>query len=301
MITSLTNQKIKNVVKLMTSTKERRQNHAYVIEGLNLFSEAPFNKIRRIFMTRDGYEKAVRIRPELGKIVIDAPMQNLHGPDCELVSDDVFKKMSDTATPQGILCVMDMPDFSLKELIRSQKSYTGVSSASSLRRYENNSRPSSFTCPDDTDDRLILVLEGIQDPGNLGTMLRTGEAAGVSFILADKQTVDLYSPKAIRSTMGAIFRTPVIYTDDLTASLKELKSLGVNIYAAHLEGRHDYWSERYNKKTAFLIGNEGNGLSDEISSMADSLIRIPMEGEVESLNAAIAASLLMFEYKRQFR
>lgn len=287
MITSLTNQKIKNVVKLMTSTKERRQNHAYVIEGLNLFSEAPFNKIRRIFMTRDGYEKAVRIRPELGKIVIDAPMQNLHGPDCELVADDVFKKMSDTATPQGILCVMDMPDFSLHELITSIPSSKG--------RYENIARA------DITDERLILVLEGIQDPGNLGTMLRTGEAAGVSFILADKQTVDLYSPKAIRSTMGAIFRTPVIYTDDLTASLKELKSLGVNIYAAHLEGRHDYWSERYNKKTAFLIGNEGNGLSDEISSMADSLIRIPMEGEVESLNAAIAASLLMFEYKRQFR
>lgn len=287
MITSLTNQKIKNVVKLMTSTKERRQNHAYVIEGLNLFSEAPFNKIRRIFMTRDGYEKAVRIRPELGKIVIDAPMQNLHGPDCELVADDVFKKMSDTATPQGILCVMDMPDFSLRELITSIPASKG--------RYENTARA------DITDERLILVLEGIQDPGNLGTMLRTGEAAGVSFILADKQTVDLYSPKAIRSTMGAIFRTPVIYADDLTASLKELKSLGVNIYAAHLEGRHDYWSERYNKKTAFLIGNEGNGLSDEISSMADSLIRIPMEGEVESLNAAIAASLLMFEYKRQFR
>lgn len=279
MITSLANQKIKNVVKLMTQTRERRMQHAYVIEGLNLFSEAPFNKIRQIFMTKDGYNKAKQVRPEIGSLVIDGPMQNLHGPDCELVSDDVFKKMSDTATPQGILCVMEMPDFSLRELVHGL----------------HNSKDSS------TRSGLILVLEGIQDPGNLGTMLRTGEAAGVSFILADKQTVDLYSPKVIRSTMGAIFRTPVIYTDDLAGSIKELKSLGVNVYAAHLEGRRDYWSERYNQKTAFLIGNEGNGLSDEIASIADTLIKIPMKGSVESLNAAIAASLLMFEYARQYR
>lgn len=269
MITSLTNQKIKNVVKLMTQTRERRETHSYVIEGLNLFSEVPFNKVRQIFMTRAGYEKARAIRPELASMVIDGPMQNLHGPDCELVSDDVFKKMSDTATPQGILCVVDMPDYTLNELVKG--------------------------------NQLILVLEGIQDPGNLGTMLRTGEGAGVSFILADKQTVDLYSPKVIRSTMGAIFRTPVIYTDDLPASIKELKRLGVSIYAAHLEGRREYWSERYNNKTAFLIGNEGNGLSDEIASYADALIRIPMKGAVESLNAAVAASLLMYEFSRQYR
>lgn len=277
MITSLSNPKIKSVAKLLTQTRERRLMHAYVIEGFNLFSEAPFNKIRQIFMTKDGYEKALKIRPQLGTLVIDGPMQNLGGPDCELVSDDVFRKLSDTVNPQGILCVMEMPDYTLCELIRPRTA---------------NSRES--------ENRLILVLEGIQDPGNLGTMLRTGEAAGVSFILADKQTVDLYNPKVIRSTMGAIFRTPVIYTDDLAASIKELKSLGVSVYAAHLEGRRDYWSERYNKKTAFLIGNEGNGLSDEIASLSDTLIRIPMEGSVESLNAAIAASLLMYEYSRQY-
>lgn len=274
MITSLTNQKIKNIAKLMNQSRERRLMHAYVIEGFNLFSEAPFNKMRQILMTKDGYEKAKKIRPELGSLVIDGPMQNLAGPDCELVSDEVFKKLSDTVSPQGILCVMEMPEYSLKNLISSK----------------SNSN----------DERLILVLEGIQDPGNMGTMLRTGEAAGVSFILADRQTVDIYNPKVIRSTMGAIFRTPVIYTDNLYESVKELKSLGVGIYAAHLEGRRNYWSERYNKKTAFLIGNEGNGLSDEIASMSDTLIRIPMEGSVESLNAAVAASLLMYEYSRQY-
>lgn len=281
MITSLTNQKIKNIAKLMTQSRERRLMHAYVIEGFNLFSEAPFNKIRQILMTKEGYEKAKKIRPELGSLVIDGPMQNLNGPDCELVSDEVYRKLSDTATPQGILCVMEMPNYSLKELIAQ----TGNANLGRSNR----------------DNHLILVLEGIQDPGNLGTMLRTGEAAGVSFILADRQTVDLYNPKVIRSTMGAIFRTPVIYTDNLQASVKELKSLGVTVYAAHLEGRRDFWSERYNKKTAFLIGNEGNGLSDEIASLSDTLIRIPMEGSVESLNAAIAASLLMYEYSRQYR
>ncbi len=275
MITSTGNPRIRNVVQLMTSAKTRREQKSYVIEGLKLFEEAPVEQMRQVFLTEAALEKARQIRPEVAGWVMNAPMLNLRGPACELVSDEVFKRMSDTRTPQGVLCVMTMPEQSMTELINK----------TCRERLEEN--------------KLILVLEGIQDPGNLGTMLRTAEAAGVSFLLADRQTADLYNPKVIRSTMGAIYRIPVIYTEHLSASLNELKAAGVRLGAAHLKGKRSYWSEVFPKKTAILIGNEGSGLSDEVTRLADFLVKIPMQGEVESLNAAIAAGLLMYEYRRQ--
>ncbi|MBQ7581719.1 MAG: RNA methyltransferase [Lachnospiraceae bacterium] len=269
MITSLTNQKIKNVTALLTSTRQRREQNAYVIEGVKAFMEAPADKIRQVFLTQEGYEKIRQKRPEIASLVTDGTMQNLKGPVCELVSDEVFARMSDTKTPQGVLCVMSMPDWSVETLLNKKE------------------------------DLLVLVLEGIQDPGNLGTMVRSAEAAGAAFILADLQTADLYSPKVIRATMGAIFRVPVVYTEDLKKALRRLNSYGVQLCAAHLRGRQDYWDMQYSRKTAFLIGNEGNGLSDDITGLSDRLVRIPMDGEVESLNASVAASLLLYEWKRQ--
>jgi TrmH family RNA methyltransferase len=130
-------------------------------------------------------------------------------------------------------------------------------------------------------------------------MMRAGEGAGITGILMNHTTVDLYNPKTIRSTMGSVYRVPYVVTGDLFASLRELKEAGVTLYAAHLDGTMDYDEASYRGNTAFLIGNEGNGLSDEICRMADVLVRIPMEGQVESLNAAIAATLLAYEAKRQ--
>ncbi|MBR3644663.1 MAG: RNA methyltransferase [Parasporobacterium sp.] len=269
MITSITNQKIKNVTALLTSTRLRREQNAYVIEGVKAFMEAPASQIRQVFLTQDGYEKIRVKRPEIASLVTDGTMQNLKGPICELVSDEVFARMSDTKTPQGVLCVMSMPQWSARTLLEER------------------------------DDVLVLVLEGIQDPGNLGTMIRSAEAAGVTMVLADLQTADLYGPKVVRSTMGAIFRVPVIYSDNLEKSLRRLKTYGVQLFAAHLQAKQDYWGTNYSRKCAFLIGNEGNGLSDEITALADRLVRIPMDGEVESLNASVAASLLLYEWKRQ--
>lgn len=272
MITSFANQKIKNVTQLLTSTRQRREQRLYVIEGVKLFMEAPAAQIRQVFLTQEGYEKIRRARPEIASLVTDGMMQNLKGPACELVSDEVFARMSDTKTPQGVLCVMAMPEYSL----------------------------SSLFDPDD-DELLILALEEIQDPGNLGTLIRTAEAAGASFIVADYKSADLYNPKVIRSTMGAIFRLPVLYTEDLTRTLMRLRSKGVKLCAAHLKGRQDLWETRYGDKTCFMIGNEGNGLSDEITSLSDCMVRIPMEGKTESLNASVAASLLLYEWKRQHK
>lgn len=267
MITSVTNNKIKNAVKLLTSAKLRREKGLFVAEGRKMFVEACKylkDNISEVFVS-EKYSEILNnnITDELNKSVTD----NLSKINYEVLSDTVFKKLSDTVTPQGIITIVKCPVYDFHKLIvRSEES-----------------------------ELKILVLESIQDPGNLGTMVRTAEAAGVKFILADKNTVDIYNPKVIRSTMGSIYRVPVIYTDNLLRDIELLKDEDVKIYAAHLKGKNSYKEETYYKRRAFLIGNEGNGLSDDISNSADVLIKIPMKGQVESLNAAIAASLLMFE------
>lgn len=188
----------------------------------------------------------------------------------ELVSDAVFKAVSDTQTPQGILCLVEQPSYELSDLMQGEKTH-------------------------------LLILEGIQDPGNLGTMLRTGEGAGITGVIMNRTTVDLFNPKTIRSTMGSIYRMPYVVTDDLAGTVRGLKADGVKVYAAHLKGKMQYDEPDYTGASAFLIGNEGNGLTDEIADLADTYIRIPMCGQVESLNAAISATLLMYEANRQRR
>ena len=164
-------------------------------------------------------------------------------------------------------------------------------------------------CVKEKNDRFIqeaevmsdTVFAHVSDPGNLGTIFRTAEAAGATGIVLSKDCVDLYNPKVIRSTMGAIFRIPFIYTDDLKGTIDELKREGITVYAAHLKGENSYDMEDYKTACAFLIGNEGNGLTEETAACADRKILIPMEGGAESLNAAVASAVLMFEAGRQRR
>ena len=185
------------------------------------------------------------------------------------VTDDVMKSMSDTQTPQGILCVVKQPSCVIEDIMGNKKSH------------------------------LLLVLEGLQDPGNLGTIFRTSEAAGVTGIIMSRDTVDIYNPKTIRSTMGSIYRVPFIYSEDLYTDLDKLRTHGISVYAAYLTGSVSYDKCDYRSDTAFLIGNEGNGLSDKALSHSDTRVRIPMEGSVESLNAAVSAAVLMYEAHRQ--
>lgn len=189
----------------------------------------------------------------------------------DVVKDSVFVDMCDTKTPQGILAVAKQPAYKWNDLIP-----------------EN--RPA-----------LLLILDTIQDPGNLGTMMRAGEGAGITGILMTKDTVDMYNPKTIRATMGSLFRIPFLYTDNIVQDLLQLKKQGIQLYAAHLKGTASYDTFIYKTSCGFLIGNEANGLSKEVADMADTYIRIPMEGKVESLNAAIASCILMYEAARQRR
>ena len=197
----------------------------------------------------------------------------LKGKKFDVVSDSIFETLSDTKTPQGILAIVKRLNYTMNDLMQ----------------VKNQKAPH------------LVVLDNLQDPGNLGTIFRTAEAAGVTGILLSKDCVDVYNPKVIRSTMGAVFRMPFLYVEDLPEKIKELQKKSIKTYAAHLRGENAYDEEDYTTGCAFLIGNEGNGLRDEVADCADCLIRIPMEGEAESLNAAVAAAVLMFEAGRQRR
>lgn len=255
MITSTSNQQVKNLIQLKKKSKARKEQRLFLVEGIRMFGEAPKELIKKIYVSETFFNRHKDM---------------LKDRKYEIFSDQVFDYVSDTKTPQGILCVLQQPFWSLEDMT-------------------------------DTGVPCLLVLEGIQDPGNLGTMFRSGEGAGISGILMDSGTVDLFNPKTIRSTMGSIYRVPFLQTDDLQSVLGELKNRGIMICAAHLEGSCCYDEPDYRKPCAFLIGNEGNGLTEETAALADTRIRIPMEGMLESLNAAVAASLLMYEAGRQRR
>lgn len=186
----------------------------------------------------------------------------------ELISDAVCRHLSDTRTPQGVTALVKKQETPLEEI---------------LARDENP---------------CLFLLENLQDPGNMGTILRTSEGAGVSGIIINRESVDPYNPKVIRSTMGAIFRMPFVVVDDFEDVLRRLKEEGVRTFAAHLDGE-DFYRQDYRGGCAFFIGNEGNGLSENLAARADGRIRIPMKGQVESLNAAVAATVLMYETLRQ--
>ena len=148
---------------------------------------------------------------------------------------------------------------------------------------------------------LFVLLENLQDPGNLGTILRTAEGAGVTGVILSRDCVDIYNPKVIRSTMGSVYRVPHFYADDFHEVIDGLKETGVTVYAAALESGEIYDTYSYVEGSAFIIGNEGNGLRPETVAKAGKSCYLPMEGRVESLNASVAASVLMYEAYRQRR
>lgn len=280
MITSTSNQQMKNLTLLMKKAKARNEQGVFVAEGRKMFLEAPVEWVKQVYVSESFYGTCTQgnmqdcmesCTPKHGEEKLNRKvLERLNETGYEIVSDNVFKSVSDTQTPQGILCVIKKPEYALEEMLKGEQTH-------------------------------LLILESIQNPGNLGTMVRTGEGAGITGVIMNQTTVDLFNPKTIRSTMGSIYRVPFFVTKDLPGTISSLKEQQVNVYAAHLKGMLSYDEPDYKKKTAFLIGNEGNGLSDEIADLADTYIKIPMQGQVESLNAAISASLLMYETGRQRR
>lgn len=258
MITSTSNQQVKNLVQLQKKGKARREQGLFIVEGIRMFAEIPDTWIQQIYVSES---------------FLSANPDKLLGKDYEVLADKVFEYVSDTKTPQGVLGVVKMPAYTREDLLKSE----------------------------DGRSPMVLLMENIQDPGNLGTMFRSGEGAGVTGIIMDKTTVDIFHPKTVRSTMGGIYRVPFVIVDDIRDGIRFLQENGISVYAAHLQGSVCYDEPDYMAGCGFLIGNEGNGLTEETAQMADRYIRIPMGGQLESLNAAVAASLLMYEANRQRR
>lgn len=264
MITSLTNAKIKTLVLLRTKAKVRNNERLMVAEGFRIFEEAPVKLIREIYIEENALMK---LSPSAKAKVNECKARGVF---TETVSREVMLKASDTDSPQGIIFTLSQPHYSVKDII-------------------SNVPPK--------DKGNILILENIQDPGNLGTMMRTAEAAGVSGVILSKDCVDIFNPKTVRSTMGALFRVPFVYSEDLKKDIETLKKNKVTIYAAALDAKDDYDKIAYEGRSGILIGNEGNGLSKEMVDISDTHVIIPMSGQIESLNAAVAAALLLYRAK----
>lgn len=244
-------------IRKLKEKKYRDFNNEFIVEGIKMIREA----IK---------EKAV-----IKKIIICEENANDGGIDykllyeiakyeCVYVSKKIFELISNVQNPQGILGV-----------IQKKNQEKGI----------------------DYKEEIITVLDGIQDPGNLGTILRTIDSVGLKQVIVSKETADAFNPKVVRSTMGAIFRVNIIESDNLLETLKELKKHKYKIMATSLETDHTIYDVNYLKK-AIVIGNEANGVSKEILEFADEKIKIPMFGKTESLNASVATAIILYEYVR---
>lgn len=257
LISSMNNPQIKNLALLQRKAKARKEQGLFIVEGIKMLEEAKDSGLLvKVYISESFYQE----KSHTLKLLRDL--------EYEIVTDAVFKLVTDTMTPQGIMGTVKVPLYSMDGLI-------------------------------DQNNGFLLILEDIRDPGNLGTIIRTAEGAGVTGVILNKSCADILQPKVVRSTMGSIYRVPYYEARDFIGFLENLKTKGFKLYAAHLSGVPYDADGSFQGKCGLLIGNEAGGLSTEAASLADILIKIPMAGKVESLNAAIAAAILMYEAARQ--
>ena len=252
-ITSKENAKLKAAAKLLQSKKERKAAGAFVAEGKRLCLDAFYSgqKPLRIFVT-EGLMEQEATQQELAPLLQAAP-------ECYLIPDALAHRLSDTQSPQGLFCVFEILDNSCR-----------------LATIKKN---------------RLVILSSLQDPGNIGTIIRTCEAFGVDMVLMSDDCPDLYAPKTLRATMGGIFRLPVQRCSDLKEEILSLRHQGVQVYAAALH-------RDFAQPSAIVIGNEGSGLTDSIIEACTAPMIIPMAGRAESLNAAVAATVAVWEMCR---
>lgn len=248
----------------------------------NLFKKVKKLKERR-FRDKEGLfiiegfrliEEAIKAKMEIEDIIISKDYEQkfeeflLNNIDLNkksyFLSNNLFMQVASTENPQGIIAVVKKKN--------NQKNLKGD---------------------------FYLICDKVQDPGNLGTIIRTAHAAGVNGIILTKGTVDIYNDKTIRSTMGSIFYIPIYYDDENHSIIRELKKDGFSLVATSLAESKNFFEENLKGKTILAVGNEGNGISNELFELADKKVKIPMPGGAESLNVSIATSIILFEKVRQ--
>lgn len=245
-------------IRKLKDKKYRDIHKKYIIEGTKLIEEALEEGAN--IDTVVVCEECVKDNTLDQKLLYEIAKHN-----CIYVPEKIFGLVTDVTNPQGILAVID-------------KKYTEDSI--------------------DYNQDIIVILDGIQDPGNLGTILRTVDSVGLNQIIVSSKTADAYNPKVVRSTMGAIFRVKIIESENLVQTIKNLKKRKFKILATSLQTNESIYDIDY-KKIVLVIGNEANGVSDEILENADIKAKIPMLGKTESLNASVATSVILYEYVRQ--
>ncbi len=267
-IESSDNSRIRLVRKLGTR-KGRTAEGRFVIEGLNLCREAVLRSLDIDFiMIPDDWKESGGQDDISGLRAFISECIGSDGLTVCMVPAKLFAGLTDAGTGIGIVAVLKMPE-------------NDLTSVSGLAPGAN-----------------ILVLDRIQDPGNIGTMIRTAVAAGYGMILATKGTADIYSPKVLRATAGMIFEIPFAYVRDAGELREVLSRSGKRVAVTDPAGGRPYYEEDLSRDTALVIGNEGNGVSDEVMALADLKVTLPMKGSIESLNAAVSAAILMYEAVR---
>ena len=264
-ITSVSGNRIKRLKKLIDKPRLRREEGCFVAEGVRIVSETPPERIRELYVTEALMKEAEDTDNPCYRLLSSVSEDRIF-----TVTEEVYRKLSDTITPQGILAVVSM------EMAEPADIY-------------GSGTP------------LVLVLCDIQDPGNLGTMIRTSEGAGLSGVIMSRGCADIYSPKVVRATMGSLYRVRYAVAEDIKKTLTEMKDSGIELLGAELSGSVSYDDVDYNVPCAVLIGNEGTGLDPDILGLCDQRIRIPMEGKLDSLNAGISAAVITYEAARQRR
>jgi TrmH family RNA methyltransferase len=265
----LSKARLKELGKLKTK-KERAAQGKFLIEGLRLCEEAAASSwtIESALFARSFGEKARE----------KALLQGLHslGVELILVKSQDLARLSDTVTAQGIVCVVKT----------KQRSFDDLWTKDRLGALKN---------------RVILALDGISDPGNVGTLIRTADAFGAAAVLLSSDTVELYNPKVIRSTMGSLFHLPVFDETDLEKTIPQMKRMGFRILGTHVTQGKSADQVRPSRKTCLSIGSEAEGLSRRLIELSDEVIHIPSPGKAESLNVAVAGGILLYEITRKLK
>ncbi len=245
-------------IKKLKDKKHRDESNEYIIEGVKLI------------------EEAVKENAKIKKIIIcedttrtyEIPthiMYEIAKYECVYVTDKIFASITQVTNPQGIMAIIEKGDEDVQI---------------------------------DYAQDIIVALDDVQDPGNLGTILRTVDSIGLNQIIVSKGTADAFNSKVVRSTMGAIFRVKIIEVENLPQAIKEMRRHHFKLMVTSLQTENSIYDIQFNKKI-IVIGNESNGVSKEVQEMADEKAKIPMIGKTESLNASVAAGVVMYEYVRQ--
>lgn len=253
-ITSKDNETIKHIKKLKEK-KYRDEYNEFIVEGIKMIEEALLENVKiKTVVICDDCKSQGIIPSDL--------MYEIAKLNCIYVAEKVFNTITDVINPQGIMAVLEKP----------------------------NNKEAQI----DYNESNFLLLDNIQDPGNLGTILRTADSLNLKQIIVSNGVADAYNLKVVRSTMGAIYRVKIIEVQNLVKTIKEMKKHKIKVYATDLKTDKSIYDVNY-ERSAIVIGNEAKGVSNEVLEESSERIKIPMIGKTESLNAAVATSVILYE------